>query len=211
MIAVEQYVVGMVSTNCYFVIHKETKEVIVIDPGASADKLAAILRDKGYQAKAILLTHGHSDHAGGVEQLKKEFADEELTVYANEEEQETLLQPSLNLSAEITGHSQSYQVDEFLRDKEERTIGGMHFQMISTPGHTSGGCCYYFPEECILFSGDSLFCGSIGRTDFPGGSMSVLIHSIKSKLFNLPDCVVVYPGHEDMTTIEQEKKYNIYF
>ena len=100
--------------------------------------------------------------------------------------------------------------DVLLKDGQEFTEAGMGFRMLLTPGHTPGGCCYYQPEEKALFSGDTLFCGSIGRTDFPGGSLSELVRSVKEKLLVLPEDVKVYPGHEEMTTISHEKRYNPY-
>ena len=103
-----------------------------------------------------------------------------------------------------------FHADIYLKDEQELDLAGFHIRVLPTPGHTPGGCCYYFPYENVVFSGDTLFCTSVGRTDFPGGSMSDIIRSIKEKLMTLPDRTTVYPGHNDVTTIENERMYNPY-
>lgn len=205
-IKIDQYVVGMVQTNCYVVANATTKECIVIDPGASGAKLAEKIRESGYIPKAVLLTHGHFDHAGAAETVAKEF---DIQIYAHEVEKDTLENPQKNVGYMI-GVKESYHADVYLRDGAELNIAGLHIQVIHTPGHTEGGCCYYLPEEAVLFSGDTLFAQSVGRTDFPGGSMSQLVRSIKEKLLILTDDITVYPGHNEVTTIETERKYNPY-
>ena len=205
---IEQYVVGPIATNCYFVIAPDTKELIVIDPGASGRRLADMAQEKGYQPVAILLTHGHFDHADGVEDFIASFPDATIPVYAHEAERRTLEDPSVNLSGEMSRVPKRYRVDEFVRDGQRLTLAGFSIRVIHTPGHTEGGCCYYFPEEAALFPGDSLFAGSIGRTDFPGGSLGTLVRSVKEKLLTLPEETKVYPGHEGLTTIGDERVYN---
>lgn len=205
-IKIDQYVVGMVQTNCYVVANATTKECLVIDPGASGLKLAEKIHESGYTPKAVLLTHGHFDHAGAAETVAKEF---DIQIYAHEAEKETLEDPEKNVGYMI-GAKERYHADVYLRDGEELELAGMHIKVIHTPGHTEGGCCYYLPEEAVLFSGDTLFAQSVGRTDFPGGSMSQIVRSIKEKLLVLTEDITVYPGHNDVTTIETERKYNPY-
>ena len=189
---INHYVVGPVQTNCYFAINEETKELIIIDPGDAAKQLSERIRKEGCKPVAILLTHGHFDHASAAEELAKEFG---ISIYIYEDDKETLEDP---------------EADVFLKDEQELDLAGFHIRVLHTPGHTKGGCCYYFPYEDVLFSGDTLFCTSVGRTDFKGGSSSDLIRSIKEKLMVLPDRTTVYPGHNDVTSIENERMYNPY-
>lgn len=203
---IEAYVVGMVQTNCYFAINDDTKEVLIIDPGASAEKLMEKINEAGLKPVAILLTHGHFDHAGAAEELAKLAG---VKIYAEEHEKETLETPGLNLSG-WEGLSSVYYADEYLKDEQEIDLAGFHIRVFHTPGHTVGGCCYYFPYQNTLFSGDTLFQTSIGRTDFPKGSASVLIRAIQEKLMKLPEETSVYTGHGEMTTIGTERMYNPY-
>ena len=203
---VEQYVVGPVQTNCYFAVNDETKEMILIDPGANADRLIQIIEEEKLNPVAILLTHGHFDHAGGAAEVAARFG---IKVYAEEHERETLDDPKLNLSG-WTGAETTYHADVFLKDEQEFDLAGFHIRVLHTPGHTPGGCCYYFAYQDALFSGDTLFAQSVGRTDFPKGSASALIRGIKEKLLPLPDEVTVYTGHNDTTTIGTERRYNPY-
>lgn len=198
-------VVGPVQTNCYLVLHPETKQAIIIDPGAEADRIAARLTDLSAEPVAILLTHGHFDHAGAAATLAKQY---DILVYACEKEKETLADSRINLSGPMAGGACTYHADVFLRDEEEIDLAGFHIRTLFTPGHTPGGCCYYFPRQDVLFSGDSLFCGSIGRTDFPGGSAKQLVEAVRNKLMTLPENTIVYPGHDVETSIEQERMYN---
>ncbi|MEE1077496.1 MAG: MBL fold metallo-hydrolase [Agathobacter sp.] len=203
---INQYVVGAVQTNCYFIINEDTKEVLIVDPGDAAKQLAQKVKDDGLTPVAILLTHGHFDHAGGAKALAEEFG---IKIYAHEKEKRTLEDPEYNVSW-MVGSSEVYSADEFLKDEQELDLAGFHIRVLYTPGHTEGGCCYYFPYDNVLFSGDTLFCMSVGRTDFKGGSMSEIVRSIKEKIMVLPEDTTVYPGHNDVTTIENERMYNPY-
>lgn len=167
---VEHLAVGPVQTNCYLAINKETKETIIIDPGDDADRIGMRLMQLEAKPVAILLTHGHFDHAGAAKALAAQY---DILVYAHEKEAETLADSRMNLSGPLAGGATTYHADVFLKDEQELTLAGLHMRVLFTPGHTPGGCCYYFPREDVLFSGDSLFCGSVGRTDFPG---EVCIH-----------------------------------
>lgn len=203
---VNQYVVGPVQTNCYFIINDETKELIIIDPGASPLQLAERVEQDGCKPVAILLTHGHFDHAAAAEELAKIF---DIKIYAFEAEKEVLEDANLNVSWMI-GENKVFHADIFLKDEQELDLAGFHIRVLHTPGHTKGGCCYYLPYENVVFSGDTLFCTSVGRSDLPGGSESQLIRSIREKLMTMPDRTTVYPGHNDVTTIENERMYNPY-
>ncbi len=203
---IEQYVVGPVQTNCFFIINEESREMLVVDPGASADRLTEKIENAGYKPAAILLTHGHFDHAGGAEELARHF---NIRIYAHEAEREVLESAEKNASW-MLGKEQTFHADVFLQDEQELTLAGFHIRVLYTPGHTIGGCCYYFGYEDVLFSGDTLFQESVGRTDLPTGSMSQIIHSVKEKLMALPDTTVVYPGHGETTSIEAERMYNPY-
>lgn len=204
---IETFVLGDVRTNCYLLINEETKEALVVDPADRADVIVRKLIDEGLTLKAILLTHGHGDHILAVGALKKQFG---VKVYAAKAEEALLSDTAQNLSKALFGIEVTVKPDVLLEDGQELEEAGIRLRMLHTPGHTPGGCCYYQAEEKILFSGDTLFCGSIGRTDFPGGSLSQLVRSVKEKLLVLPEDVKVYPGHEEMTTIGHEKRYNPY-
>lgn len=204
---IEAMVLGDVRTNCYLLINEETKEALVVDPADRADVIVRKLIDEGLTLKAILLTHGHGDHILAAGDLKKQFG---VKVYAAKEEEALLSDAAQNLSKALFGIAVTVKPDILLGDGQEFEAAGIRLRMLHTPGHTPGGCCYYQEEEKVLFSGDTLFCGSIGRTDFPGGSLSELVRSVKEKLLVLPEDVKVYPGHEEMTTIGHEKRYNPY-
>ena len=199
-------VLGMVSTNCYLVYNDDTKEGVVVDPADNGAYILNKCSELGVTPVAVLLTHGHFDHATGAGELAQLL---HIKIYAQEKEKETLENPQLNLSG-WQGSELVFYADEYLKDEQEIDLAGFHIRVFLTPGHTVGGCCYYFPYQNTLFSGDSLFQTSIGRTDFPKGSASQLIHAIREKLMPLPDETAVYTGHGDMTTIGTERMYNPY-
>lgn len=224
----ERYVVGPVGTNCYVLYHPAQHDCIVVDPGESGVAIGKRLLEKGYCPRAILLTHGHFDHVSGVFDLQTFVAEhyEEfdlpgdpgeghthvLPAYILDKEKETLQDASINLSYGMGGAPRDFSsvIDEYVTDGQELSIMGCKIKVIGTPGHTPGGCCYYLPVENYLFSGDTLFCQSVGRTDFPGGSTAQIVRSIREKLLVLPDHTRVYPGHDSETTIGYEKEYNPY-
>lgn len=205
-INVLRYIVGPVCTNCYLLVNNAVKELIIIDPGEQADMLEKQIEKTGAVPVAILLTHGHFDHATAADALSRKY---NIKIYAHEAEQETLENPNLNLCG-MVGEHQTYHADCYVKDKELLHLAGFSIQVMHTPGHTVGGVCYYIEEEKILFSGDTLFQESIGRTDFPKGSASALIHAIQEKLMVLPDDVEVYTGHGEMTLIGYERIHNPY-
>ncbi len=195
---------GVCQTNCYFVYREGSSKVIFIDPADYGDQIFQAMKNNGFEVAAILLTHGHFDHIWGCSRLRQLTS---APVYAYEGEEDVLLSSDLNVSAGA-GRACTVKANTLLKDGEEVTIEGITFKLIATPGHTQGSCCYYFEEANMLISGDTLFEESVGRTDLPTGSMSTLVRSVKDKLFELSDDVVVYPGHGDSTTIGHEKKYN---
>ncbi|MDD6208628.1 MAG: MBL fold metallo-hydrolase [Clostridiales bacterium] len=203
---VETMVLGPIGTNCYFLVNEDTKEVLLIDPASSPERIGEKLKENQWKLAAILLTHGHFDHIGAVDQLKEQF---QIPVYACRLEQELVEDPSINASdmilASITAHP-----DQWVNDLDVLKLIGTTIQVLSTPGHTVGSVCYYLPEQDILFSGDTLFAESVGRTDMPTGSAKQLLSSLREKLSPLPDHTKVYTGHGEDTTIGYEKKYNPY-
>lgn len=206
-IEIKSMTLGMVATNCYLIINKENKEALLVDPADNALRISNVIEENGCTLKAILLTHGHFDHIMALNDLKKRY---NVPVYAHEEEEDVLKQSSLNLSGSI-GQIYTTQADVYVKDGEHLKLAGLDVIVLYTSGHTKGGVCYYFPEEKVLMSGDTLFHCSIGRTDFPTGSMSQLVRSVKEQLFVLPDDVQVYPGHDSVTSIGYEKQYNPFF
>ena len=204
MMKIEKFVLGAMQTNCYLILNEETKEVIIVDPAICPDYMISHVRSHGYIPRAVLLTHAHFDHVMGIEGWVKEF---QIPVYLHEDEKEILAEPKLNLSY-MVGQNYSYQDVQILKDGDKLELAGFTFQVIHTPGHTKGGCCYYEEKEAVLISGDTLFHVSVGRSDFPTGNMATLIRSIKERLFVLPGDVMVYPGHNSLTCIADERKFN---
>ncbi|HIR14290.1 MAG TPA: MBL fold metallo-hydrolase [Candidatus Choladousia intestinavium] len=201
---IETMVLGMVGTNCYLAVNQKTKELLILDPADDGVGIQKRITDLGAAPAAVLLTHGHFDHIGAAQYLRDTYR---IPVCAMETEREVLEDPAKNLTA-MSGQTLSLKADRFFKDGEEAELAGFSIRVIHTPGHTAGGCCYYFPDEGVLFSGDTLFAESIGRTDFPTGSMGTLVRSIQEKLFGLPDETKVYPGHGEETQIRWEKRYN---
>lgn len=201
---IEKFVLGSFGTNCYLIINEETKELVVVDPATCPDYVLGHVKTEGYRPVGIFITHGHFDHVMGIEKWVKEY---DIPVYLHEEEQKILADPAFNLSS-MFGPSYAYKETTTLSDGENLSLAGFTWKVIHTPGHTLGGCCYYCEEESVLISGDTLFYQSVGRSDFPTGSMSTLVRSIREKLFCLPDDTMVYPGHGQYTCIADEKQYN---
>lgn len=195
-------VLGMVSTNCYIVYRGQ--EAVVIDPADNADYIVNQCRELGIVPAAILLTHGHFDHILAVGDLKKRL---HIPVYAGEGEAPLLQDTALNLSSSF-GKNCTVKADRLLQDGETVELLGQPWKVIATPGHTGGSVCYLVEGEQVLFSGDTLFAGSYGRTDMPTGNQREIVQSLKEKLFTLPEEITVYPGHGDPTDIGYEKQHN---
>lgn len=198
--------VGMIGTNCYIVYDEENHRCVIIDPGAQADKIIRNMDELSVKPEAILLTHGHFDHILAVDDLRNKYNG--LKVYALEEEKTLLKDSEMNLSSKFEVTVTLNNV-EYIKDNAVLNFMGHDINVIATPGHTPGGCCYYIEDNGSLYSGDTLFCESYGRTDMPYGSMSEIVRSIAERLMPLPEDTIVYPGHEMSTTIGHERKYNI--
>ncbi len=198
-------ILGMVETNCYIVSNDETREAVIIDPADNAQRIFDYISEKQLKPLAILLTHGHFDHILAVPEVRDRYG---IQVWLSEQENELMRDPQLN-GCDMIGERISISGDCFVRDGQRLTFGGMVFEVTATPGHTAGSVCYYMPQVKKLFAGDTLFEGSVGRTDLPTGSMSQLVRSIREKLFvQYEDDTQVLPGHGGATTLGFEKKYN---
>lgn len=201
---VEKRVLGMMRTNVYLAVNMETKEAFFVDPAACAEELERAAEALGVRPVGILLTHGHFDHIGAARELARRY---QITIGAGCGEEDVMADAGVNMSGEFAKPF-GVEPDRVYQDGETFEIAGFSVQAIHTPGHTKGGMCYYLPQEGVLFSGDTLFCESVGRTDLPTGSMSALVHSVRRLLKALPGSTVVYPGHASETTIAHEKEYN---
>lgn len=204
MMKIQHSVLGMCATNTYYVYDDETKRGLIVDSADSPDTIIAKADSLSMIPEAILITHGHFDHVLAMNKVREHYG---IKVYAGLTEKQVLHDMAMNLTSSF-GMGQIFDADIYLKDGEEFETAGYHIKAIEVPGHTIGGMCYYFDKQGVLFSGDTLFCESVGRSDFPGGSASALCRGIKDKLFILPEHTKVYPGHMDETTIGNEIKYN---
>lgn len=200
-----RFALGALWTNCYVVASSDGRAV-VIDPGGPAAEVIRYMKDEDLSLEWILLTHGHGDHIGGIGDIRALSAN---GVAIARGDASCLQDPMENMSAMMGESVTQSSADRLLEDGDRLMIGGMAITVIATPGHTRGGCCFYAVEgdERVLFSGDTLFARSIGRTDLPGGDEPTLILSLK-KLQDLPDGMRVFPGHGPATTIGEEKALN---
>ena len=197
-VQMERLTVGDIDENCYLAVNSETNELLVIDPGAEAERIFAAIGER--KPRAVLLTHGHFDHIAGCAELQAAGAQ----IGCAEAEKSLLTSPA-NLAAEMGVRIPAFSVDFTFQDGDELDLCGLKFTVLATPGHTPGGVCFLCGDS--LFTGDTLFCESVGRTDFPGGSTSQLRESVK-KLLALPGNLTVYPGHDEPTTLEHERMFN---
>jgi len=201
-VIVEKLVVGPFASNCYIVGSQSNKEGMIIDPGDEAKQILKRVKDLELDIKFIVLTHGHIDHTGALKEVR-EVTGAKVAIHADDAK-------SLKVQSLSRIFGLSYPTppppDRLLKDGDSLDVGDMHFEVLHTPGHTSGGICLL--GEGVVFSGDTLFNYGIGRTDLPGGSSSQLMNSIQTKLMTLPDNTVVYPGHGPDTTIGAERVGN---
>lgn len=203
----ERLIVGPIEANCY-IVWEDPNRAIVIDPGGDPKDIAEFLEKNKLRVECYLLTHGHADHISALNYLLKRFP---APVGIHPADAKWAFQPANHIlpyyppPAEAPKEFLTLPVDS----KGLWSVGGLEVQVIFTPGHTPGGVCYYFPRLNILFSGDTLFQGSVGRTDLPGGNSRQLAESLK-RLTQLPDQTTVYTGHGHYTTIGDEKKFNYY-
>ncbi len=194
--------VGSFAANCYLIACSETKEGIVIDPGAEAKQILKMVEDAAVTVKYIVNTHGHFDHVGANAEVRQATG---APILINEADREMSSKPPASLSV-FVGKLQFVEPDRFIREGDKLTVGNLQVDVIATQGHTKGSVSLLADGK--LFTGDTLFSGSVGRTDLPGGSHGELIYSIKEKLLIFPGETIVYPGHGPETTIADEKKYN---
>ena len=194
---------GIYAANCYIIYPEDKKEGIVLDPGGDVEDIITAIDSNGLNIKYIILTHGHADHIGGVKGLKNKLG---VPVMIHEKDRELLVDGDKNLSSVMAMATVEIEPDVLLKDGDKIEFGGLTAEVIHTPGHTPGGICLKIGDN--LFTGDTLFAGSIGRTDFLGGSYEEIIKSIKEKLIIYPDNTQVYPGHGPSSTIKNEKSSN---
>lgn len=191
-------VAGIYGANCYIIMDENTKESAVIDPGGDVDDILKAINTMGAKVKYILLTHGHVDHTSGVDELKTIT---KAKVCMNKQDDDLITN-----GEHLFGHLMEGGADQLLKQGDIIKISNLEFTCLDTPGHTPGGMCFLI-KNCV-FTGDTLFAGSIGRTDFTGGDFDTIIASIKSKLLCLPENTIVYPGHGSCSTINNEKLRN---
>ncbi|MGH8103691.1 MAG: MBL fold metallo-hydrolase [bacterium] len=198
-------VTGIYQENCFIVADENSRHGIIIDPGDEADRILAAVKEHNLRITKIVNTHGHVDHIGAVDEIKKALgvpffihrADEKLVAWAK---------PLVaGLMYKLVN---APKIDGFLKESDTVEVGSHTARVIHTPGHTQGGVCLYFEPENAIFVGDTLFQGSIGRTDLPGGNTEQLLTAIKTKLLVIPDDTVCYCGHGEETTIGDEKRFN---
>ena len=189
-------------TNTYIVCDEKSKETMVIDPGGEPERIIEMLDILNADLKYIFLTHCHADHTGGVKKLKSEKGGKILISRADSE---GLYNEEISLAYIIEAENPDLEADSRLDDGDLIHVGDLQFKVIETPGHTKGGLCLYCEKERLVFTGDTLFSGTWGRTDLPTGNFVEIIDSITNKLMTLPDETIVYPGHGRTTMIEDEK------
>lgn len=189
-------------TNCYIVFDEETKETIVIDPAGDVDKIVEVIDILKGKLKYIYITHCHGDHIGGINGLKNKCGGKVL-IHRNDAL--GLNDESINLVGYIGMENIDLEADSRMDDNDLIHLGNLEFKVIHTPGHTAGGTCLYCEKEKLLFSGDTIFRGTWGRTDLPTSNFESIINSINNKIMILPEETIVYPGHGKSTMIREEK------
>lgn len=206
----EHFVVGMLQTNCYLLGDPETRQAVVIDPGGDGTRIIARMERLNLTLAAIINTHGHFDHVLDSWTLRERLGGE---IYMHEKDKSLLQDRMVGLGAFVRAGVEPPKgdIDRSIQDGDILRFGSIVLRVLETPGHTPGHVSLYFQEADMIFVGDTLFAGSIGRTDFPGGSYDTLIRSVEEKIFPLPGHTVVYTGHGPETTVEREKRTNPFF
>lgn len=200
--------VGLLEVNCYILGDEETREAVVIDPGGDEDEILDTLNRNKLQLKLIIDTHGHFDHVDANQPLKDATG---AQIAIHEADAGMLHQPSAEAMFFTGNRLRLSEPDILLKEGDVLTFGQYRLKVLHTPGHTPGGISLLLEDHTYVYVGDLLFAGSIGRTDFPGGSFDALINAVKTKIFPLGDNYSVYPGHGPVTTVGQERKYNPFF
>ncbi|MGI6765645.1 MAG: MBL fold metallo-hydrolase [Lentihominibacter sp.] len=196
---------GYIGTNTYLAHEEETMKGFMVDPGDYSSKVSEKIREAGISIEYIILTHGHADHIMGATRFKQDFPGSKIV--AHRAEKRMISNKNFNMTPQF-GYPVEFDADIYVEDEDELTVGGLTLKFLFTPGHSPGGMCIYIESENVLFSGDTLFRQSIGRTDFPGCSFNTLAESIHKKLWTLPDETKVFPGHMEPTNIGFEKANN---
>ncbi|MEW6686892.1 MAG: MBL fold metallo-hydrolase [Candidatus Edwardsbacteria bacterium] len=199
----EQIVIGELETDCYLLSCSQTRDCAIIDPGAEPERILQVVRKNKFNPVYIINTHGHIDHIGGNHKIKEETKAE---ILIHSKDASMLTRPDKNFSLFIAQWVTSPPADRLIKEGEIIKIGSLSLEILHTPGHSPGSIT--LKVGGAIFCGDTLFAGSIGRTDLPGGSEKILLQSIKEKLLTLPDDTIVYPGHGQNTTIGEERKFN---
>lgn len=202
MLSVKSATFGSLENNCYLITDEKTNKSALIDCTEDSEKMMNFI--KGADLEYILLTHGHFDHIGAANEVREHYG---IKIYASCDEEKLLASPARNLS-NAYGMSLRVTADVLHNDGDILELAGLKIKAIHTPGHTAGGTCYYIESDKTLMSGDTLFAGSVGRTDYPTASSAAMMESLHDKLCKLPDDTDVYPGHGEFTTIGYEKQNN---
>jgi glyoxylase-like metal-dependent hydrolase (beta-lactamase superfamily II) len=198
---------GEYQTNCYILRSGDgADDCLIVDAGLGAEELIAFLGKRAIRPVAAVLTHGHIDHIAGIALLRQNYPDIEVLIH--ELDAEMLTEPAANLSSMMGCPFATEPAQVLLEDGSLIERAEIKLQVLHVPGHSPGGICLYSSEDAVVFTDDALFAESIGRTDFPGGSMPELLDGIRQKLWALPDETVVYPGHGPSSTIAREKSSN---
>jgi glyoxylase-like metal-dependent hydrolase (beta-lactamase superfamily II) len=200
--------VGLLEVNCYILGDEETKEAVVIDPGGDEDEILEALKYHGLSLKTIIDTHGHFDHVDANQPLKDATG---ASIAIHEADATMLSRPSAEAMFFTGNRLRLSGADILLKEGDVLSFGSYRLKVLHTPGHTPGGISLVMEGAPLVYVGDLLFQGSIGRTDFPGGSFDDLITAVRTKIFPLGDNYTVYPGHGPVTTVGQERKYNPFF
>jgi hydroxyacylglutathione hydrolase len=202
---IESVVVGALETNCYLAYCEKSRACAVVDPGAEPELIFQAIAQNNLEPVILLNTHGHVDHVGANKDLKDRF---NIPLHIHRADHKLLRNSFLSAIAGFLGAKASPEPDAFLEDGEEISVGEGTLKVLTTPGHTPGSVS--FKGEDFLLSGDTLFCGGVGRTDLPGGNWTELIGSIQNRILTLPGQTRVYPGHGPDSTVDQEKNSNPY-
>lgn len=199
---------GPINANCYIVADVTSGDALIVDPGAEPERIASFVAEKKWRVAQIAATHAHVDHIGAAAPLQALVGKPPIALHGDDLQ----VLATMSLQAGVFGFERypTPEIDVVLNDADTYQIGSLGYRVVHTPGHSPGGCCFYFEEQKVLLTGDTLFAGTIGRCDLPGGDGRALLTSVRTKLLTLDDAVTVYPGHGPSTTIGQERRTNPY-